>query len=264
MINLNILITGARSGIAKEVGTILLQKGHTLYLTTHTKKEAKKLQEELESFSNVHCFKLDVNDLNDHEKVKDLSLDVLINHAGIGIGGSIIDMPMELVEENFKTNVFNNFRLMQLVIQNMLKEGKKGKIFITSSLASLMPIPFLGSYCATKAAISMLATTLQMELWYLKSSVSISLIEPGAYHTGFNQVMIENKELWMREGNYFYHELHQLNAKEKKLFSLMEKKTLTSIVRKIVKNVEKRHPKRKIRAPFFQVLMLKLYLLLFK
>jgi len=55
-----------------------------------------------------------------------------------------------------------------------------------------------------------------------------------------------------------------LNEKEKKLFSLVEKKTLHSIVQKIVKNVEKEHPKGKIRAPFFQKLMLKLYLLFFK
>ncbi len=261
---MNILITGARSGIAKEVGIALLKKGHKVYLTTHTEKEEKKLQEELSCFPHATILKLDVNNLKDHKKVNDLSLDVLINHAGIGIGGSIIDMPMDLVEENFKTNVFNNFRLLQLVLQNMLKEGKKGKIFITSSLAGLMPIPFLGSYCASKAAISMLATTLKMELWYLKSNVLISLIEPGAYRTGFNQVMIENKELWMKEGNYFYQELPRLNEKEKKLFSLVEKKTLHSIVQKIVKNVEKEHPKGKIRAPFFQKLMLKLYLLFFK
>ena len=59
-----------------------------------------------------------------------------------------------------------------------------------SSLIGLMPLKFLGVYSATKASIIHLTTTLKEELKLLDTNIKVVLIEPGMYHTGFNQVML--------------------------------------------------------------------------
>lgn len=262
---MNVLITGARSGIAYQVGIMLAKRGHHVYLTTHTNQEAIALNNKLKELPyHIVCFKLDVTLGQDRHLIDALDLDVLINHAGIGVGGSIVEMDLNGVRENFEVNVFSSFALLQLAYQNMLKKKKRGKILVMSSLASMIPIPFLGSYCASKAAISTIMLALKQELKMIDSKIQISLIEPGAYRTGFNQVMIQNKEAYLFKDSSFYHKRKEINAWQEKMFSYVEKKNLDSIVRRIVKEVEKPKSKFKIRAPFWQRVGVKLYLLFFR
>lgn len=262
---MKILITGARSGIAYQVALKLAQNGHLVYLTTHTNNQAIAINKKIKSLKlNIVCFKLDITLEEDRKLINKLDLDVLINHAGIGMGGSIVDMNIETVKENFEVNVFSTYRLIQLFYRDRLKKQKPGKIFIMSSIASMIPISYLGSYCATKAAISTLAITLKKELKQINSNITISLIEPGAYKTGFNQVMIENKEKYLRKDSIFYKNIFTINQKMQKMFSIIEKKSLNSIVNKIVREVEKAKPSFKIRTPFLQIVGAKLYLLFYR
>lgn len=259
---MKILITGARSGISYQVAIKLARKGHFVYLTTHTNEQAISLNKKLEEYNlKILCFKLDITNEQDRHLIDNLDLDVLINHAGIGVGGSVVEMDLDDVRKNFEVNVFSSFQLLQLAYQNMRKRKKEGKIFIMSSLASMVPLPFLGSYCASKAAISTLTISLKKELRSIHSKIQISLIEPGAYRTGFNQVMIDNKEKYLYPNSLFYQKRQEISKKQTKLFSIMEKKHLDSIVNKIVKQVEKKKSKFKIRAPFLQRVGAKLYLL---
>lgn len=257
---MKILITGAASNIAFAVAT-KLSKNNFVYLTTHTEKQCNLVREKLKNNKNIKVFKLDINkDLN---KINELEIDCLISHAGIGIGGTILGMDIKYLKENFQTNFFANFKLIQKVYYKMEKQGH-GKIFVMSSLASILPIPMLGNYCSTKAAISMLTTILHKELKIIKSNIKISLIEPGAYYTGFNQVMIENKEKYLNEKSIFYKEKDNFDKIQKNIFKLMEVKNINSLVNKIEKEVNSNNPKFHIRKPFIQVLTSKLYLLLFR
>lgn len=262
---MKILITGARSGIAYQVSLKLAQHGHLVYLTTHTNQQAIEINKKVKNLGlNIVCFKLDITKEEDRILITKLNLDVLINHAGIGKGGSIVDMDINDVRENYEVNFFATYRLVQLFYHNMKKRNKKGKIFIMSSISSMLSLPYLGSYSSTKAAISNLAFALKTELKDINSNISISLIEPGAYKTGFNQVMIENKEKYLNKNSIFYKNRHIINSKQQKLFSIFEKKNLNSIVNKIVREVEKEKPKFKVRAPFLQIIGAKLYLLFFR
>ena len=69
----------------------------------------------------------------------------------------------------------------------------KGRIIVMSSMAANMPLPFMGIYSATKAAISNLTKSLQKELFFIGTNAKVILIDPGLYHTGFNQVFLDNK-----------------------------------------------------------------------
>lgn len=253
-----ILITGARSGIGRAVVDSLVDKEYYIYLTVHTDKQLNAVKEKYNKYSNIKCLKLDITLEHDRLKVEKLDIDILVNIAGIGYGGSISEISMDKVRENFEVNVFSSFELVQLVLKQMIKK-KKGKVIIMSSLAGIIPLNFLGSYCATKASIIQLTTTLKNELKLLNSDIKIVLIEPGMYHTGFNQVMLENKYAWMQEKSYFKDELNLIRKRENLFFCLLEKNRLDSIVKKIVRAVEVDNPKFIYRSPFMQVLEAKLY-----
>lgn len=258
---MRILITGATSGIGYAVASELIKRGHSLYLGTHTEKQMLRLRKQLEEEKlNAICLKIDVTCSEDLEKVANLDIDCLINHAGIGIGGSLFDTSIATLQQVYDVNIFGNFRLLQLVYFHMKNKNRKGKIFVTSSLASMLPFPYLGFYTSSKAAISMLVFTMRKELKSFAPNMSISLIEPGAYHTGFNQVMIDQKGSKISEENDF----RNSSRLQRNLFALIEKKNLSSIVKKIVREVERSRPKFKIRAPFLQTLFTKFYLLFYR
>lgn len=253
-----ILVTGARGGIANSLIERLKNKEFLIYITVHTKKELIRVKEKYKNYKNIKCFKLDITLENDRKILESLDIDILINIAGIGYGGSISEISMDLVRENFETNVFASFEIVQIVINKMIQKNS-GKIIIMSSLIGLMPLKFLGVYSATKASIIHLTTTLKEELKLLDTNIKVVLIEPGMYHTGFNQVMLENKYDWMSQKSYFKNELDLIRKKENFFFNLFEKKNLNSIVSKIEKSVVEDNPKFIYRAPLLQVIGAKLY-----
>lgn len=251
-----ILITGARSGISKSVIDKIKNK-YKIYVTVHTDSQYKMIKEIYKNNINIICMKLDVTNNEDKEKLKNLDIDILCSFAGIGNGGSMASMPIKKIRENYEVNVFSNFEIVQIILKGMI-EKDKGKIIIMSSLASILPIPFLGSYCATKASISMMTSVLKKEIKYISDNIKIVLIEPGMYHTGFNNVMLENKYEDMKN-SYFKEELELIRKKENLFFSLLEKQELDSIVNKICKAIKIKNPKFIYRAPFIQVVGVKLY-----
>lgn len=252
----NILFTGARSGIAAEVIDNLLHDDYFIYITVHTKEEEKSIRKKYASYKNISCFKLDVTNNIDKNKLYNLDIDILVSNAAIGYGGSIIEIPIEKLKENYEVNVFSNFEIIQIVLKNMIKK-KEGKIVIMSSLAGIIPIEFLGSYCSTKSSIIMLAKMLKKEITILNYNISIKLIEPGVYKTGFNEVMLDNKDL--SNSQYFHGKKGKIKFKEYIIFNLMGKKKLDSIVKKIIKAIKSDDSKFIYSAPLTQRIAAKIY-----
>lgn len=256
-----ILFTGARSGIVKEVIDKLVNKKYYIYLTVHTEKQLEIVKRKYAKYSNVECFKLDITNKEDRNKLRNLDIDILFNNAAIGEGGSMAEIPMDKVRDNFEVNVFSTFEIIQIVLEKMLQKDK-GKIINMASLAGIIPINFLGSYCASKASIIKMTTCLKNELNILNSNVKICLIEPGLYHTGFNQVMLNNKYEWMDIDSYFKYHLDYIKKKENFLFNTFEKYKFNSITKKIIKAIKCKNPKFIYKAPCMQAIGAKLYTLL--
>lgn len=232
-----------------------IKHDYFIYVTTHTDKELKNIKELYKNDKNIKCFKLDITDKLDRNKLINLDIDILISNAAIGIGGSIINMNIDDIRYNHEVNVFSNIEVIQIVLKNMLKKDK-GKIIIMGSLAGIIPISFLGSYCSTKASLIKISECLKKELNILNSNIKISLIEPGLYHTGFNNIMFDNK-YDTNFDNLFKEELEIIRKKENILLTLLEKRNLNSIVKKIKKSLEE--DKFIYRAPLSQVIGAKLY-----
>lgn len=252
-----ILYTGASSGIAKEV-IKKLKNDYFIYVTVHNEKQLELVSKKYQNESNIKCLKLDITNYKDREQITNLDIDILINNAAIGYGGSISEINMNKVRDNFEVNVFSSFEIVQIVLKQMIKK-EKGKIIIMGSLAALIPINFLGVYCATKTSIQKLTISLRNELKIINSNIKIILIEPGLYHTGFNQVMLNNKYDFMEKNSYFEEELNFIRKKENILFNLLEQKNSDSIVDKIVTAVNNPNPKVIYRAPFYQAIGSKIY-----
>ena len=253
-----ILFTGARSGIANDVIDEIINKKYYIYVTVHTEKQLQIISKKYEDYRNVECFKLDITNADDRRKLEELDIDILVNNAAVGYGGSIAEIPMSKVRKNFEVNVFSYFEVEQIILKNMIKRNS-GKIINIASIAGIIPMCFLGSYCATKASIIKMTECLRKELKLIDSKIDICLIEPGLYHTGFNQVMLDNKYKWMDINSYFSYCIDYIKTKENFLFRTFEKYELKSIVRKIVKAIKTNHPDFIYRAPFSQVLIAKGY-----
>jgi short-subunit dehydrogenase len=247
-----ILITGSGSGIGKAVALELAQKGHTVLATTHHKVDADELNRlALENKISLQSFVLDVTKATDRVKILEYDIDVLINNAGIGETGSLAEIPFDKVRHTFEVNVFGSFELTQLTLKSMMKKDR-GTILFVSSLLGRVTAPFFGPYSMSKFAVSSGAEMLRNELSQVTDTVHVSVIEPGAYHTGFNQKMINKKFEWMDEKSYFYKIINKIKDREEKQFRLSEANEITSIVAEVVKAAEADKPKLRYSAPWWQ------------
>lgn len=253
-----ILITGAGTGIGRDSAIALARRGHRVIGTTQTPEQAL----ELEAYGHsqgvaLSTFKLDITLPEDRALVEPLALDVLINNAGIGESGSLAEVDMARVRRNFEVNVFSTLELTQLVLKGMIAR-KRGTVLFVSSIAGRVPMPFLMPYSMTKFALSAAGAGLRAEMDLLKKNVHIALIEPGAFHTGFNQQMSARKFDWMGPDSYFAAHAQALRAKETREFKLVEARSTDSIVRKIVQASEARRPRLRYVAPWIQGLVVRL------
>ena len=260
---MKILIIGGTSNIGYLLAKKLYLKGHSVYIGVHHKNEInivvdKLLKEEL----CINVLKFDIESIDDRKRITRINPDCLIVHSSVGYGGTLLDMNMDVVRQNYEVNVFSCFSLIQEFYKMKRKTKEKTKIFITSSIAGYLPMPFLGSYSSTKSAITNICKALKYELKYLNSNISISIVEPGCYHTGFNQVMIDNKEKYIENSN-IYRNIENLTRIQRNIFRLLEKDNYNDLVDKIIKEINSNNPKFIIRRPILQSVLLKIYLTLF-
>lgn len=245
-----ILITGAGTGIGRDTALALLDRGHKVIATTFSEEQAQHLIEETNGV--IQAFKLDITESGDRAKIADIELDVLINNAAIGESGSLAEVAMERVRRAFEVNVFSALELTQLAIPNMIKKGGGTVVFI-SSIAGRVPFPFLMPYSMTKFALSAAAAGLREEMKLLGKGINITVVEPGAFHTGFNQSMTGKKFEWMEKASLFSEDqIARVKRREKKEFKMFEATSTKSIIKKIILATEEDRPKLRYVAPWIQ------------
>src|SRR6202041_3111758 len=121
--------------------------------------------------------------------------DVLVNNAGMGEGGPISEIPMDLVRRNFEVNVFAPLDLTQRVVKRWVRSKTQGKIVFLSSVLGVLSPPMVGSCSATKHAVQAIAEAMQDEL--RPFGIQVQTINPGPYLTGFNETMVEAPFRWL-------------------------------------------------------------------
>lgn len=251
---MNILITGAASGIGYDVGVKFAKKGYHVILTTENEKQLEVLNEKIKMVENIDIFKFNIEIENDIKRLKNIDIDVFISNAAVGQGGSIIDIDMDNIKECYDVNVISNINVLKVVINKMI-EKNSGKIIIMSSMISNIPVPFFGIYASTKASLSMIGKCLRKELKIINSNIKVSVIEPGIYKTGFNRVMITNGKT-----DKYYMLSKSIEEMNEAILDFIGKNNLDSISKKIIKAVEDENPKSVYRSPLLQNILIKLYI----
>ncbi len=172
-----ILVTGVSSGFGKETAALLAEKGHRVYGT---------LRKTGEEHGKVKIIRMD---LTDHGSIRDAvrkivenegRIDVLVNNAGMHIGGPAETTPLENVKLLIDTNFIGLVALTREVLPAMRKQGT-GRIINISSIAGLMGLPFQSFYSAGKHAIEGFSESLRMEV--KRFGIKVVVIEPGDFHT---------------------------------------------------------------------------------
>jgi short-subunit dehydrogenase len=193
-----ILITGAGHGFGKGVAFGLAKAGHKVIAAAQIWPQIWDLRcEAKEQAIELEVVKLDIRDHIDQQHALTYDIDILVNNAGIMESGAMVEIPMERVRESFETNVFSHLELTQGFVRKMIKQGH-GKVIWISSMAGILKVPFIGTYCATKHAIEAIAWTMKEELE--PYGVKVATINPGDFQTGFNDTGAESMYQWSDPG----------------------------------------------------------------
>lgn len=186
------LITGASSGIGRDMAREMAKLGYDLVLVARNENELEKVKVELEEKYpkiKIKTYALDLSVKENcyllHEKVK--NVDILINNAGFGLFGKFENTDLEKEVQMIDTNVTAYHIVMKLYLQDMIKKDE-GHILNVASIAGFMPGPLMATYYATKNYIVSLTRAIRKELKQEHSHVKISLLCPGPVDTNFNNV----------------------------------------------------------------------------
>ncbi len=246
---MKILITGCKGGIGLDTARRLAARGHGIYATVHNEASIESVKAAFgESAAKVTVEKLDVTDAADREKAGRWDIDVLINNAAIGDSGPLAEIDLERIKRVLDVNIFGALELTRKFIPRMA-ERKSGRIIFVGSMAGLMPTPFLAPYGMSKFALESVAFSLRTEL--KPFGIDVIMVNPGGYHTEFNQKNIGKKYEWI-DGSVLYKSHMDVIKKSEGMITRSELKDTASIARQIVKAVEDKRPRRRYVAPLWQ------------
>lgn len=203
---MKVLITGASSGIGRDMVILFFDKGYDLVLVARDENKLLELKEELNKKNrkiNIETISMDLsieeNCIELHKCVSDV--DILINNAGFGDCGNFTHTDLNKELKMIDTNIKAYHILMKLYLVDM-KAKDNGKILNVASIAGFMPGPLMATYYATKAYIVRISEAIREELNKERSNVQISILCPGPVQTNFNKVA--NVKFHMREANSKY------------------------------------------------------------
>ena len=183
------LVTGASSGIGKELAIALSDMGYDLILVARRKTKLEELKKKLpgktttivmDLSSTANCMKL-------YEKVKKEDIEVVVNNAGFGIFGEFdktnLDKELDMIDINIKA-----VHVLTKLFLKDFKEKDSGYILNVASSAGFLSGPLMATYYATKGYVLKLTEAIYEELRREGSNVYIGALCPGPVDTEFNKV----------------------------------------------------------------------------
>lgn len=184
------LITGASSGIGREMAIYLSELGFDLVLASRDKEKLEQLQSSLKT-----KVKVVVIDLADEKHAKDLymvckneNIDVLINNAGFGLFGDYNSVSLLTELNMIDVNIKAVHILTRMFLKDMVKKNKGYILNVASSAGLLRGGPLMSCYYATKSYVTSFTLAIAEELRRNKSKVRVSVLCPGPVDTNFNNV----------------------------------------------------------------------------
>lgn len=180
------LVTGASSGMGKEIAKRLIKDGFQVYVAARQVEKMVDLEK-----LGAQRLRMDVSKDDEIRAAVDRILgetggvDVLVNNAGFGLYGPVEEVSIDEARYQFEVNLFGAARLTQLLLPSMRKKGSGTIVNITSMGGKVYTL--LGAwYHATKHALEGWSDSLRLEL--SSFGINVVIVEPGLIETGFGDV----------------------------------------------------------------------------
>lgn len=181
---MNLLITGAASGIGQAAANYFTQRGHTVYGIDLAKTADR---------ANFHSFVADITDesslqtVKEHLQDKDIRLDAILNVAGIHTMASLVESDFAGMKQIVDVNLSGTMLVNRVFHERLAASGRI--IIVTSEVAGFDPMPFNGLYNVTKTALDSYAQALRQELNLIGQKVIT--IRPGAVETPLSSASVQ-------------------------------------------------------------------------
>lgn len=202
-----VLITGASSGIGRNMAETLATNGYFVYAGARKQADI----DELSALDNVMGVRLDVNVQEEIDAAVELirregrGLYGLVNNAGVAVIAPLIEIDEEDMFFQMNVNVFGPYRVTRAFAPLIIES--KGRITTTGSISGILSGTFFGPYSMSKHAVEAFTDSLAREM--RKFDVEVSVIEPGNYRSAIVDTMMRRMEQLNRtpEGSRYEEEL---------------------------------------------------------
>ena len=184
------LITGASSGIGRDIARKAAKYYDKIVLVGRNEKRLNELKTELENKYHTEITAV-ATDLSIQQNCIDLfnahkDVHLLVNNAGFGDTGRFNETSLEKDTDMINTNILAMHTLMKLYLGEMKKKNR-GHILNTASMAGFFPGPLMATYYASKAYVASLSQAIREELRREGSAVTVSVLCPGPVSTNFGK-----------------------------------------------------------------------------
>ena len=188
-----VLVTGATAGIGRFVALDLAARGHRVFASGRSASSLAAISSE--AASSGHPLSTLVLDVTSSQSIgeavdtvraetRGYGVDVIVNNAGYGQGGPLLEVSDATLREQFDTNVFGLMAVTRAFVPEMLARGR-GWIVNVSSVGGRVTFPFFGAYHASKYALEALSDALRAEL--RSFGVHVAVVEPGPIRSRFSE-----------------------------------------------------------------------------
>jgi len=192
------VVTGSNRGIGKGIAVALAKEGCGVVVNSYREdEESKNTVEEIKKLGAEAIFikanvtrEIDVRDLIEKAVKKFGMLDILVNNAGILVSGTVTTLTEKDWDRQMDVNLKGIFLCSKYAVQQMLKQGKGGRIINIGSIAGLVGFPGISAYCASKGGVTELAR--EMALDYAKYGITVNAIDPGVIVTDMTKGMLDD------------------------------------------------------------------------
>jgi len=204
-----VLVTGASTGIGREIAETLARNGYYVYAGARKQKDLDALN----AVDNIQAVRLDVTIQDEIDEAVETvrkggrGLHGLINNAGIFVGGPLIEVDIDELEWLMDVNVYGVYRVTQAFAPMIIES--KGRISTIGSISGILSGRFSGIYSMSKHAVEAYTDSLAVEME--KFGVQVSVIEPGNYDSKIADTALKRmrEKDYAQPGSYYAEELEE-------------------------------------------------------
>jgi len=238
--DLVVLVTGCSTGIGRALAAEFARRGHHTYASARRPEALAGLEGERLEKLELDVTRAESIDLALSRVIEQSGrIDVLVNNAGVNLFGPLAELPLDQARRLFDTNLVAPLALVQAAFPHMVRR-RTGRIVNIGSVVGVLPTPFAGSYCASKAALHMLSDVLRMEV--APFGIDVIVVQPGGVRSNIAESGSLGIERYSGEASFYRRVYKSIQARANA--SQDDPMEAGDFARQVVDAVTRRHPPR--------------------